>query len=123
MQIIEENNRITSDADESCRENLKNNAIDVNTKGRQGREAIKAKGSKHGNVIGTAIITDDPLDNVPALMHILMGLLNDTLDEMHKDIQFEDKNNEGNITVDEEKVIKLEKLEQDLTGFKEEFTE
>ena len=109
---------------EYLRENLKNNAIDVNTKGRQGREAMKAKGSKHGNVIGTAIINlDDPLDNVPALMHILMGLLNDTLDEMHKEIQFEDKNNEENITVDEEKVIKLEKLEQDLTGFKEEFTE
>ena len=85
---------------------------------------MKAKGSTHGNVIGTAIINlDDPLDNVPALMHILMGLLNDTLDEMHKDIQFEDKNDEENITVDEEKVIKLDKLEQDLTGFKEEFTE
>ena len=42
----------------------------------------------------------------------------------NKDIQFEDKNDEENITVDEEKVIKLDKLEQDLmTGFKEEFTE
>jgi hypothetical protein len=109
---------------EDYRENLKNNAIEVNTKGKQGREAMKAKGAQHGNVVGTAIINlDDPLDNVPALMHILMGLLNDVLDEMHKDIESEDKNNQENQTEDEEKVTKLNKLEQELKGFKEEFEE
>ena len=108
---------------EDYRENLKNNAIDVTNKGiEQGRDAMKVRGAKHGNVVGTAIIDlNDPLDNVPALMHIMMGLLNDVLDELHKEIQTEDKKIDENTPKDEEKVEELDKLEEQLRGFKEEF--
>ena len=70
-----------------------NNAIDVNKKGKlQGREALKSKGKKHGNVIGTPIISlEDPLENVPPWMHISMGLLNETLEDFDQDFKAEDQ--------------------------------
>ena len=107
------------------RENLLNNAVEVSKRGKQqGREAYKTKGKHHGNVIGNPIIDlEDPLENVPAWMHISMGLTNDTLEEFDKEVKQEDEKTKDEDCVDENKVKKLKELEDDLNDFKEEYEE
>ena len=75
------------------RDNLKNNLIKTVKNGKQvTRQTLKNLGKEHGNVIRSPIIDlPEPLDNSPTVMHIMNGLLNDTLDEEFKDIAEEDK--------------------------------
>ena len=96
------------------RDNLKNNLIKTVKNGKQvTRQTLKNLGKEHGNVIGSPIIDlPEPLDNSPTVMHIVNGLLNDTLDEEFKDIAEEDKKEYNFDNRDDTKVKRMEELEE-----------